>query len=441
MLKIGDFAKLARVSVKTLRYYDKLGLIRPAWVDRWTSYRYYTLDQLPRLNRILALKDLGFSLEETQLLLSKGLPPAELRGMLRLKRTELERNLRAEHARLERVEARLRWIEREGQLPAYEVVIKSVSARQVAGIRGWIPTYDHIGSLFEELEVRLRSGRIFTDAGMPHIAVYYGAGEGEQGIDAEAVVPIAAQPRLKLPLLVHELPAVAAMACVAHPGGSSAIGEAYDAAISWIEEGGYRIAGPTREVYLQEPDQPEPSRQWRDASRLIEVQFPVERRPVSTFTLRAKERGEMEPKIVTKPAFTVVGMEYVGMNKHNEIKGMWGEFVPRIGEIKHPDYSWGTYGICRGEANEEIPWYLAGVEVTRVEEVPDGMVVWEIPQQTYAVFPCTLPTLHEAYRFAFEDWLPDSSYQRVDGPDFELYGEEFEPDDPESRMYVYVPVA
>jgi AraC family transcriptional regulator len=146
----------------------------------------------------------------------------------------------------------------------------------------------------------------------------------------------------------------------------------------------------------------------------------------------------MEPKIVTKPAFTVVGMEFVGMNKHNEIKDMWEEFVPRMGEIKHPDYSWGTYGICRGEANEDTPWYLAGVEVSKVESVPAGMTVWEIPEQRYAVFPCTLPTLHEAYRHAFEDWLPRSSYERVDGPDFELYTEEFEPT--ESRMYIYVPI-
>ncbi len=333
----------------------------------------------------------------------------------------------------------MRWIEREGQLPAYEVVIKTVPARQVAGIRGWIPAYDRIGTLFEELEQCLYSMRISADAGMPRIAVYYDVGEGEQGIDAEAVVPIAVRPHRNASLRVHELPTVTAMACVVHPGGSDTLGEAYNGAMSWIEENGFLIAGPTREVYLQEPEQPEPLGPWRDATRVIEVQFPVERKPVSTFTLRAKERGEMEPKIVTKPAFKVVGMEYVGLNKHNEIKDMWDEFVPRMREIKHADYSWGTYGICRGEANEETAWYLAGVEVTKVEDVPAGMAVWEIPQQTYAVFACTLPTLHEAYRYAFEDWLPGSSYQRVDGPDFELYSEEFEPDDP--RLHIYVPVS
>ena len=61
MFKIGDFSKLSRVSVKTLRYYDELGLLKPANVDDFTGYRYYVIDQMPRLNRILALKDLGFS--------------------------------------------------------------------------------------------------------------------------------------------------------------------------------------------------------------------------------------------------------------------------------------------------------------------------------------------------------------------------------------------
>jgi predicted transcriptional regulator YdeE len=429
VLKIGDFAKLARVSVKALRHYDKLGLLRPSWVDRWTSYRYYNVEQLPRLNRILALKDLGFSLEEVQQLLRDDLAGAELRGMLRMKRTELQRRLRSEQARLQRVEARLRQIEREGELPRYEVVIKSVPARRVAGLRDWIPDYEHIGSLFAELDAYVQARCLAVGTTSPRIAVYYEVQEGDQGIDAEAALPVSGVARIKPPLLVHDLAAVEAMACVVHPGEYDSLGEAYAAAMVWIEENGYRVAGPSREVYLPEPEQ---------GRSIVDVQFPVERKPASTYTILAKERGEMEPKIVTKPAFTVVGMEYVGMNKQNEIKDMWDEFVPRRGEIKHADYSWGTYGICLGEATEESPWYLAGVEVSLVEDVPEDMVVWEVPEQTYAVFACTLPTLHEAYRHAFEDWMPRSGYERVDGPDFELYTEEFEPT--ESRMYIYVPI-
>jgi len=97
--------------VKTLRYYDEIGLLKPAQVDRFTGYRYYSEDQLPRLNRILALKDLGLSLEQIGRLLDDDLPPAQLRGMLRLKQAEIQQCVEEEQARLARVEMRLRQIE------------------------------------------------------------------------------------------------------------------------------------------------------------------------------------------------------------------------------------------------------------------------------------------------------------------------------------------
>ena len=148
----------------------------------------------------------------------------------------------------------------------------------------------------------------------------------------------------------------------------------------------------------------------------------------------------MEPNIVTKPAFTVVGMEYRGKNDNNQIAQMWQEFIPRMREIKHANYGWGTYGVCRDLPEGEGIDYLAAVEVDQVEDVPAGMVVWEVPEQTYAAFPCTLPTLHEAYQHAFEIWLPGSGHRRADGPDFELYTEEFDAGVADSRMYIYVPI-
>jgi DNA-binding transcriptional MerR regulator len=101
------------VTVQTLRHYDDLGLIRPVEVDPLSGYRYYILDQLPHLHRILALKDLGFSLEQIACLLEDNLPPDDLRGMLRLKHSELRQQLDEGLDRLERLEARLRLIEQE----------------------------------------------------------------------------------------------------------------------------------------------------------------------------------------------------------------------------------------------------------------------------------------------------------------------------------------
>jgi DNA-binding transcriptional MerR regulator len=67
MFKIGDFSKISQVSIRSLRHYDEIGLFKPAHTDPFTGYRYYSADQLPRLNRIIALRTLGLSLEEIAL--------------------------------------------------------------------------------------------------------------------------------------------------------------------------------------------------------------------------------------------------------------------------------------------------------------------------------------------------------------------------------------
>ncbi|MCG2769146.1 MAG: helix-turn-helix domain-containing protein, partial [Anaerolineae bacterium] len=104
MFKIGEFSKLSQVAVKTLRYYDEIGLLKPAEVDRFTSYRYYSAAQLPRLHRILALKDLGLSLAQVARLLDGDLPSEQIRGMLRMKQVQLQQQVQEEQARLARVE-------------------------------------------------------------------------------------------------------------------------------------------------------------------------------------------------------------------------------------------------------------------------------------------------------------------------------------------------
>ncbi|MFO7253510.1 MAG: helix-turn-helix domain-containing protein, partial [Actinomycetes bacterium] len=100
MFTIGDFARLGRVSVRMLRHYDALGLLRPARVDPHTGYRYYAAGQLSRLNRIIALKNLGLTLEQVGRILEEKVGPEELHGMLRLRRAELEAQVAADLARL-----------------------------------------------------------------------------------------------------------------------------------------------------------------------------------------------------------------------------------------------------------------------------------------------------------------------------------------------------
>ena len=149
----------------------------------------------------------------------------------------------------------------------------------------------------------------------------------------------------------------------------------------------------------------------------------------------------MEPTIVNKPAFTVVGMRYHGKNENNEIPQLWGEFNPRTNEIKNMRNPQICYGVCDETVGEDGFTYIAGVEVDATDDLPENMISWDVPGGTFAVFPCTLKTIHETYEHAFGTWLPQSDYEHVKAPDYELYNEESSPEDgPDMKLYIYIPV-
>jgi DNA-binding transcriptional MerR regulator len=249
MIRIGDFSRLARVSVVTLRHYDDLGLLKPARIDPETGYRYYTPDQLPRLNRILALKELGFSLEQVARLLQDELPPAQIRGMLVLQRAQLEQQVHEQRARLAAVEARLRHIEREGAPPVYDVVVRPVEPQLVASTRRSVPGAEAVERLFEEVEAF--AARHHARAPHPPLALFHDPDYREQDIDVEVAVPLSARAPDCAPVGVRELLAVASMACVVHAGSYATIGLAFDDLLAWVGTQGYHVAGPHREVYLR----------------------------------------------------------------------------------------------------------------------------------------------------------------------------------------------
>ncbi len=266
MLTIGDFSKLGHVSVRTLRYYDDMRLLIPAHVDPFTGYRYYSAGQLPRLNRILAFKDLGFSLEQIAQLLDEALPSAQIRGMLRLKEAEVRQQVQEEQERLARIEARLRRIEQEDTMSEYEIVLKSVPAQRVASIREVLPTFSAIGRLFDELRAYEKKHGIAVTAGT---AIWHDTEFRERDVDGEAAFTTADPLPPDERITERTLPAIETAACVVHHGPFDSISQAYSAVHSWIEHNGYRIAGPGREVYHHAGND------QHDASYVTEVQFPI----------------------------------------------------------------------------------------------------------------------------------------------------------------------
>lgn len=260
MFGIGDFARLGLVSVRMLRHYDAIGLLRPAHVDPVTGYRSYQAAQLSRLNRIVALKDLGFTLEQVRVILDDKVGTDELHGMVRLRRAELAERISADLARLRGVEARLRSIESEGGMAADEVVLKRVSPLLVGELDAVAASYEPgdvgpvIQPLYTELLARLETAGV-TLAG-PGVAFYLPEQDG--AVRVHAAVPVtgdAVDARcVGAGVDVVTLPGIEIAATIIHHGSMDGVGTTFQTLAHWIEAHDYRALSLAREVYLHCPD-------------------------------------------------------------------------------------------------------------------------------------------------------------------------------------------
>jgi DNA-binding transcriptional MerR regulator len=271
MFRIGEFSKLCRVPVSALRYYADIGLLEPAHVDPFTKYRYYSADQLPRLNRILALRDLGLSLGQISQALNDNLSIDEMRGMLRLRQAEIEQQVQEEQARLDRVAAKIKQIAMEGKMPEQEVVLKSIETIHCLSIREVIAQPEMVGTVMEESYGAMLPCGI-NPAGQP-FTVYHDPEFKPENLDVEFIFPVAPNITEEVPLsedrhlIPKDLPEIANAATIIHKGDYATLDQSYSAIARWIQDNGYQVAGPAREVYLTAPGDP--------AGILTEIQFPV----------------------------------------------------------------------------------------------------------------------------------------------------------------------
>lgn len=258
MFKIGEFSRIGQVSVRMLRHYDKMGLLAPKEVDQFTGYRYYTLEQLPRLNRILALKDLGLSLEEIAQLIQNDLSSEQMRGMLLMKQAQIQQALLEEQMRLQRVAARLRQIEAEDQPSPYEVVVKDVEPIRLVKTAATVPTMeqmpDYRCGMFQDVHNWL--GGYGVEPAAPEILVYHLWEYRENDVEIEVGVPIPKAAfeelsdripqNLQLTIYENALP----VASTVHSGSIFDIPQAIIALVTWVKENKYEIGGPIFEHHL-----------------------------------------------------------------------------------------------------------------------------------------------------------------------------------------------
>jgi DNA-binding transcriptional MerR regulator len=265
LIRIGDFARLGQVSVVTLRHYDEIGLLKPGRTDEATGYRYYSVAQLDDLNHILALKDVGFSLDQIETVL-QGLSSDQLGDMLRAKHLEAQRALVDEQARLTRIRERLHSIEGEDAMPDYEVTLRTVAPLLVASRTVTIPTNREVPAYLDEAygEVyRHISVQGAKDAG-PCLAIWHQPAATLANEVVEAVVPVDRAVASSAAVKVYELPQ-AQVASAAHRGAFESLTRLHATLLSWIESNSYQVVGPYREVYTGEDS----------GLSSVEVQYPV----------------------------------------------------------------------------------------------------------------------------------------------------------------------
>jgi DNA-binding transcriptional MerR regulator len=274
MFRIGEFAQIGRVSGRQLRHYDRLGLLAPEHIDAQTGYRYYSARQLPRLNRILALKALGLSLDQIGTMLDEEVPPEELRGMLAIRKAQVERSLAEETAQLRQIESRILQIEEQGSLRDYDVVVKPVAAAPFLSLRQHCSDMGEAVHLLE-LVVRQGAGQIKARH-KDQLTVVAHSDFEDEALDLEIgftlTTPVNAAVTLPgdLRMSLRELEAVEEMASIVRTGPGYQSHLAYGAIGIWMEANDYRIDGQCREVFLEMPFV-DPTK----TDTVMEIQFPV----------------------------------------------------------------------------------------------------------------------------------------------------------------------
>ena len=271
MLNIGEFARLGQVSPRMLRHYDETGLLKPKAVDQSTGYRSYEFGQLGRLHRLLALRDLGFRLDQIRETLDEDPSVEQLRGMLNLRRAQIEQNVTDEQKRLRRVEAHLRALEGSTVMSSLDVAVKSTESVRIAEASGAAQGFGHenLGPVFQLLVPKVlahlakfgaRPGIMIAWYEEPSddgsVVLHAGFAIDDQTLPDSDDVSVAVLPRIRV-------------ASVVHRGAMDDVEQVYEALVGWIEDSGHQLAGRSRELYHEWDDiHPELS--------VTELQLPID---------------------------------------------------------------------------------------------------------------------------------------------------------------------
>ena len=272
MLKIGEFSKLSRVSVRMLRHYDEIGLLKPAETDRFTDYRYYREDQLPTAGRIAALKDMGFSLADIVRILAVYDDREQLERFFSARQRELEALSKDTAYKLTLLDAARKRLGKEESM-RYNVTIKTIPERYAATVRMTIPRYEDEGMVWSTLiQETCRMNPAEADPCL--CAVTFLDGEyKEENVELMAWKTVKGSYPDTEHVKFRTLPEVTVASCT-YKGSYTLITDVYAAVVAWMESNGYEPAGPMFNIYHVSPHDTQDPDEF-----VTEVCYPVIKKP------------------------------------------------------------------------------------------------------------------------------------------------------------------
>ena len=272
MIKIGDFSKLSRVSIRMLRHYDELGLLKPEAVDDFTGYRYYAPAQLQTANRITVLKDMGFSLASILEIMKQYHDPDALKGFLTVKLEEVREQEKESRKRLALIESAISRLRKDEYSMKYDVILKEMPQRYVASVRKIIPNYECEGVLWKEYAEE--AGPLGLKSANPEycIAIFHDPAHVNQDVDVEIQMSVVGEYKDTENIKFKTVPPIP-MVSVTFNGGYEQIAEISETVANWVVSNGYDFNGAMFNIYHVSPGHDPNPEKW-----VTEVCYPVRKK-------------------------------------------------------------------------------------------------------------------------------------------------------------------
>lgn len=272
MLKIGDFSKLSRISIRMLRHYDEIGLLRPTNTDDFTSYRYYSEDQLPIANRIASLKNMGFSLATVAEIMKNYDKPEALSRFLEVKQAEVQTEAEEVRRRLLLLETAITWLRKDGTMMKYDVTLKTLPERTVASVRKVIPAYEQEGMLWGILMQETAALKIVDSEPCYTTAIFHDAEYKESDVDVEVQKSVKGNYK-NTENVVFKIEPPVEIASATCKGSYEQMNEVNEAVANWIQANGYEFGGAMFNIYHVSPHETQNPEEY-----VTEVCYPVKKK-------------------------------------------------------------------------------------------------------------------------------------------------------------------